>query len=421
VRFLWFWTFWHWSRESFRGGALLRGPVLGIGGHWDEWFRHEASADDRQAIADVGADPLAQRQFIVWLARRWAREAEWRGHRPPVRFVLRQLAPFPPFDRWPAMAKWRAGYGVPGVSAIVLAEGSAGEPSDVYAVEALAVHADAEPSGRRIVPEGFRADPADLETARQAAFSLSGGRGLAVLLALWVAGGRRPYPRWLGAALGIGWLAVGALIVRLLVGADPGGALVAMSATLVTLWLALALTAAAVAGAVAVEAWRGGRTLRERLEQSEVRLRMDGGLTIHGASAGLAFCLDTMLALFRAEPAVASRSWLWRRLLLPLRTRARSWAATGVVTADARVRPVVLAPKLRATLRHRGITQLVTPDRGGRARARWRARPRPSRPQRRPRPSREPRRRARSLRRASASRRSPASCTAIPAATRRRR
>jgi hypothetical protein len=51
MRFVWFWTFWHWSKESFRSGHLLRSPLQGVGGHWDEWFQHEAfrtgSAGDR--------------------------------------------------------------------------------------------------------------------------------------------------------------------------------------------------------------------------------------------------------------------------------------------------------------------------------------------------------------------------------------
>jgi hypothetical protein len=34
--YLWFWTFWHWSRESYRSGAVLRDPIEGIGSHWDE-------------------------------------------------------------------------------------------------------------------------------------------------------------------------------------------------------------------------------------------------------------------------------------------------------------------------------------------------------------------------------------------------
>ncbi len=25
MRFVWFWSFWHWSTEGFRSGALLRG------------------------------------------------------------------------------------------------------------------------------------------------------------------------------------------------------------------------------------------------------------------------------------------------------------------------------------------------------------------------------------------------------------
>jgi len=44
-------TFWHWSKESFREGSLLSGPLHGIGSHWDEWYRHEASGGTRKLRA----------------------------------------------------------------------------------------------------------------------------------------------------------------------------------------------------------------------------------------------------------------------------------------------------------------------------------------------------------------------------------
>ena len=51
--FVWFWTFWHWSKENFRGGSLLRSPLHGVGSHWDEWFCHEVSESDLRAAALV--------------------------------------------------------------------------------------------------------------------------------------------------------------------------------------------------------------------------------------------------------------------------------------------------------------------------------------------------------------------------------
>ena len=330
MRHLWFWSFWHWSTESYRGGALLRGPVLGVGGHWDEWYRHEATAAERAEIAADGRDAAAQRRFAWWLARRWAREAPWDGARPPARFVLGQLAAFPPFDRWEALAAYRAGYGAPGIPAIVLAEGSAGEADDVRAVDAVAVPADAASGAPALVPEGFRADPAELATVRRAARSTLGGRGLATFLALWLAAGRRPVPRALGVALAAGWAVVAAIVVRLRVGADPGDALAAWCAALVALWAALTLVALGVAAVTGAALWRGGRRLAARLDRSEVRLRLRGGMTVHGASAGLPLALDTVLALAHAE-RVGAHSWLWRRVAGGLRERAVTWAATGVV------------------------------------------------------------------------------------------
>jgi len=67
----------NWSKESFRDGSLLRSPLHGIGGHWDEWFRHEASENDLQAIAKAGRAETSQRQFrsaaTCWRAP-WSRE-----------------------------------------------------------------------------------------------------------------------------------------------------------------------------------------------------------------------------------------------------------------------------------------------------------------------------------------------------------
>ena len=119
MHFVWFWTFWHWSRESFREGLLLRGPLQGIGSHWDEWFRHEASQNDLQAIAEAGRTEASQRQFIAWLYLHWAHEANWSGNRLIPRFVLGQLALLSPFKEWRAFDEYRTSYGIGGISAIV--------------------------------------------------------------------------------------------------------------------------------------------------------------------------------------------------------------------------------------------------------------------------------------------------------------
>src|SRR5262245_13169703 len=134
MRFVWFWTFWYWSKEAFRVGSLLHGPLRGIGGHWDEWYHHEASPEDRRAIDEAGRTELGQRRFIAWLFVHWGREGGWSGNRIVPRFVLRQLARLPPFDSWTALETYRRGYGGGGPAAIVLAEKSAGEPEDIREV-----------------------------------------------------------------------------------------------------------------------------------------------------------------------------------------------------------------------------------------------------------------------------------------------
>lgn len=359
MQFVWFWTFWHWSKESFRDGVLSRGPVQGVGGHWDEWFRHEASASDLRAIEETGKTEFSQRQFIAWFLRHWARETQGRENRVIPRFVLGQLAHLPPFNRWAAFDKYRERYGERGISAIVLGAESKGEAGDVRHLEALALPVDAHPS---IVPEGFQADTGELEVSRQAALSVLRGKGLLYFLALWLAGGKRPYPRWLGILVALGWSTVAGLILYLLFGPDPGGYLRALSATLIALWSALTVFGIGVMSAQLVRALRAGKFWSQQLQQSAIHMRMEGDLTLKGESAGLPFSLNTLLSLYRANSRLAQRSWLWQRLFHRLSTQAGSWAATGVVTADGRLKSVVLQPKFRACLQRPDIGHILTPS-----------------------------------------------------------
>jgi hypothetical protein len=360
MQFVWFWTFWHWSRESFRGGRLLRSPLQGIGSHWDEWFRHEASERDLKIIEETGRNEVLQRQFVRWLARHWARETWGRENRMIPRFVLGQIAQVPPFKAWRALEKYRRKYGAIGVSAIVLAEQSEGESEDVRRIEALVLPAEA--GDQPIVPEGFQAADAELDAPRSAAMSLLAGKGLLQFLLLWVAAGRRPYPHWLRVALFLGWAAVVGLILALLLGPEPGGRLVLFGAMLAGLWGILVLVAAGTVARESFCAWRLGVQLRIRLERSQVRLRMDGGLTLKGGSAGLPFCLNTLLALYSAQPDRTRSSWTWSRFFHNVRSDAESWAATGVVTRVGRITPVVVEPKIRACLRHGGVRHILTPN-----------------------------------------------------------
>jgi hypothetical protein len=339
----------------------LRSPVQGIGSHWDEWFRHEASADDREAIEAVGKSRYEQSRFIAWLARRWAGEAQWRGEPPPIRYALAQLSRVSPFDDWPAFDKYRITYGAPGISAIVIDEASIGEPNDVRRVEALTLPGDEDAAAQDVVTEGFHAESADLSAARQTVLSLLDGKGLVAFLALWIASGRRPYPGWLRVGLRVAWLMVAGLIILLLTGSDPGNRLVLFFALLAGLWSALVLTAVTIAGVLSIRAWLAGRHWHRRLEIYQTRLRLNGGLSLQGGSAGLAFSLNILLATFRSHPRLPARSWLWERVFQNLRLGANSWAATGALSPQGRVERVAIEPKIRACLKHPEITDILTP------------------------------------------------------------
>ena len=361
MRFVWFWSFWHWSTEGFRSGALLRSPLQGVASHWDEWCRHEASESERNEIEAVGRSVFEQRRFVCWLARHWAREARWRDEVLPGRYVLAQLSLVAPFDKWTAFEKYRTTYASPGIAAIVLNEESSGEPTDVRPVEAIALPLDEDAAAGAVVADGFYTDSGELNSARRAAMSLLGGKGLIVLLGLWLVTGARPYPRILRILLIAGWLTVIGLIVRLIFGPEPGVELEILVATLFTLWSTLVITAVAVAGAVAFNAWRAGRALRSRTEQRQLHLRMSDGLSVQGGSAGLAICLNALLATYRSHPLVTSRAWLWERFFRKLREASQTWAATGIVDANGSVEHVVLNPKIRACVRNPNVTDVLTP------------------------------------------------------------
>jgi len=363
VRPVWFWTFWHWSLEHWRDGALLRSPLHGIGSHWDEWYRHEVPARDLREIRLVGEQVELQRAFVSWLVRRWAREATWQGQAPDVRFVLSQLAQVPPFDRWSAMDRYRSSFGRSGVSAIVLTGEGSGDPDDVRTVEAVVLPRDPAEGARAVVTEGFEADPAELDAAWRAASSVLARAGRLRLLATWIVAGRRPHPAAVHALLTLAWLGVASGIGYLLLARDPGGRVVPIEASLLAVWLSLVGIAVVTGIAVALPAWREGGRWRVRLAASQVRLRMSGGLRVLGGSAGVAFALSVLLAEYR-RAGVDRRTgggWLWQRVFRALHQEAARWAATGVVAPDGTVHPVVLGPKLAASLRHPGITDLLVP------------------------------------------------------------
>lgn len=359
MQFVWFWTFWHWSKESYRGGSLLRSPLHGVGSHWDEWYGHEASESDRQAVAAAGETEAAQRRFLAWLLFRWARETGLRNNRLAQHFVLEQLAQVAPFQHWRAFAPYRQSGRLPGIAAIVLAEKSRGEADDIRALEAVALPADA--TGPSLVAEGFAAESTELDGPRCAASSVLAGRGFWRFLLRWALTGRRLYQPGLRVALSLGWIVVGGLMLYLLFGPDPGGQLFAVSAVLVGLWLGLLFVAAVVIGTQGLHAWRAGKRWNAELLQSQMRLRMPGDLTLKGGSAGLPFCLNLLLALQRAHPAAGRRSGLWRTLFEKIKSESQLWAATGALTPDGQLKPVIMEAKLRALLLQGEIKHLLTP------------------------------------------------------------
>jgi len=365
MRFVWFWTFWHWSREGFRDGVLLRSPLQGAASHWDEWYRYEASEHDRQLIREAGSTRTTQHRFVSWIVRHWSREAGFAGDRMVPRFLLEQLASLPPFDDWAALAPYRVGQEKGAVSAVVLAGESRGEADDVRPVECIALPAETDLQAGNILAENFRCDAADLDGPRRAALSTFSGKSLFLLTVLWITGGKRPYAPWLKVALTAGWLSVAGLILYLYFGPEPGERLPILCEVLMTLWLSLVSFAVVSVAVLSCGAWWQGKIWASDLKRSQIRVRMAGGLTMKGGSAGLPFCLAILLSIYRAYPQRSRRSWLWRQFFHKFKSDARKFAATGVITPDGYLKPVVIEEKLRACLRADGIRAIFTPRQGG--------------------------------------------------------
>jgi hypothetical protein len=245
---------------------------------------------------------------------------------------------------------------------MVLADKSSGEPGDVRNVEALLLPPDPDPTAPTLITEQFQAEPAELQPALQASKSLLSGRGFLIFLARWLVAGRRPYPRWVASTLFLGWLAVVGLILTLLFGPEPGGRLFVTEAVLAGLWVGLMVVEVVVVAAVAWRAWKTAVVLANRLENSQTRLRMNGGLTLKGGSAGLSFGLNVLLSLYRGNPTEVRASWLWQQFFRRSCSEVRFWAATGVLMANGRIKQVVLRPKLRACLKHGGIHEILIPN-----------------------------------------------------------
>lgn len=361
MRFVWFLNFWGWSRESHRAGMILRHPLEGIGGNWDEWFNSEATAVERAEIETVGRSEEFQRQFWEWLGGVWIHEAVRNDNQLALVFVGEELARVAPFDKWTAFARRRVPVPAGSLAAVVLGGESDGQADDVHRVDAILLPMGTSSTSRKIVTDGFQAEATELNAARESALQvLRGGAGWR-LLARWVATGRRPYPPWLGAVLTAGWVVVGALIAWLWFGPDPGAHLRAMGAALLGLWGGLVLVAFVVASVQVMGARRAGRSGAAHLASDQLRLRLPGRFTLKGGSAGLPFSIAVLHAVARAYPQSLGRSWLWRQFSDELGKADTIWAATGMTTSAGQVQPVEFPAKLRACLRHGNVSDLLTP------------------------------------------------------------
>lgn len=361
VRYIWFWSFWHWSRESHRAGMLLKRPLEGLAVHWDEWYRHEASARERDEIERLRDSAAEQQAFLDWLEQTWSREAVAHHSAALAAYVWRELRRVEPFVDWPAVVAVRAADDERGIAAVILAEVSAGTADDVVPIDAILLPGEIETDEGAVVAENFEAEPGDLENSRQAVLGLLRGRQRWSVAWRWLLLGQRDYRRGLAFTLLAGWGAVALGLAWLLVGPDPGEQLPWLAGGLVSVWCGLVLVALITHGRELRRFFRAGRRMATGFAAAQVRLRLPARFKLKGGSAGLAFGLSSLRAMRRAWPELSERSWLWRRSLERLDADAAAWAATGILTSEGAVRPVEVAAKLQACRQHGQITHLLMP------------------------------------------------------------
>lgn len=361
MRFVWFLNFWGWSCESHRAGMLLRHPLEGIGGNWDEWFNNEATAAEREEIEAVGRSDSHQEQFWGWLRQVWINDAVRNENQLALVYVGEELARVAPFQGWAVFARREVAAPASGLSAVILAGESEGEAQDVRFVDALVLPVGTPLNGRSVVADGFLADANDLNSARESVLQTLRGRAGWRLLARWAIIGRRPYPTWLSATLTTGWIFVGLLVAWLWFGPEPGTQLRPLSAALFVLWVALVSVALGVTAFEVLRARSAGQRGAEHLAKDQVRLRLPGSFTIKGGSAGLPFSLAILHAVTRAYPKTMRRSWLWRQFAGGMEQAEGGWVATGTTTSAGLIQPVQLGAKVRACLRHGKVSHLLTP------------------------------------------------------------
>lgn len=358
LRFVWFWTFWRWSKESSHAGHLLRDPLTGIGSHWDDWFSHEAAEEDRLTIEETGRTRNGQNQFVAWLSRHWAREQNTRGNRLTPRFVLGQLAHVHPFAEWPALERYRTTYGASGISAVTSTSPTDDAMMEVHSVETLLLSAGGPAARAKSTLEEFRASDHALSAPRQLTENILSGKVQGFFYLWWVFRGRRPYPRWLSACLASGWCLVAAFILSLLVGPDPGNRLATYCTILLSVWSVLVLTSLGMLSREAMHLWREGKALTNYLAGCLTRFRVAGNPPAQWEDAELAFTLNTLLALYRAQPGKL-RSWIWRQLFHTMDREAETWAARGSVTVNGRIKSTEPEDASRACNQSKRIRHLL--------------------------------------------------------------
>lgn len=364
ARYHWFWSFWHWCREGHRTGMLLESPLEDLGSHWEEWYTHEAGDNEKAAIEAIAEDPQLQTGFIAWLEAVWQQEAFETTNHLVVPYVLGELHGLAPFSDWRAL---KAGALLPrelGVAAVVLAEGSQGEASDVRPLETLVLSERGRTRQGRSITKGFHIPPAELEHVRSAVESLFVGPARRRLFFRWWLTLSDEDRSWRGWLEGCGWACVAGGVLLLLYGPDPGALLPGLALGLVSVWLYLVVAALFRV----VRSWRrfsaAGRELADRLRTATIHFGMECALTVKGGSAGLAFGLGVLRAIGRAWPDVAGKSLVWMHFLGALQGTSSRWAATGVLTAEGALKPVQLGCKSDACARKETITDLLVPRSG---------------------------------------------------------
>lgn len=349
--------------KSFLEEMRPQDGLVRVGDSWEEWL------NDNHAQLDESPD------FIKWV-RQWTRLLP--QHRQTEDFVLISLASKYPFDKWSSFEPYRSLAHYCGTNAVALGSKKEGNADDIRKIVSFLVPKLSRDDNSSKRPRDFFSVNATIPgdepgQALGSVHSLLARQGFWGLLLRWARLGRRTHRNNFGRFSSRSLTVIVYLIVIstgvFLLTADPwkyfrddfliywaGSLMITISTGLVS-WRCWN------GGRETLKAWRRGMRWSRLLRASQVGIVAENpSPPIEGASCGVALALSILLALDDADPVSAGQSPFWHQFFQQLRQCAPTLAVTGEARSDCKVGEVKsIDHKIEAALKHRKLTELITP------------------------------------------------------------